>query len=81
MIGRARPTISAAHVVIAMDIDKVAHTLERAQAHALPGREAAERNVVLRELCRKLQESKAPVRFVKRTWLATDANSRARADW
>jgi hypothetical protein len=51
--------------VIAMDIAELANVLERAWRHALPGHQAVERDAVLRELWRKLQESKAPVRFVK----------------
>lgn len=48
-----------------MDIAELANVLERAWRQALPGREAVERDAVLRELWRK-QESKAPVRFVRR---------------
>jgi len=44
--------------VIAMDIDDLAHALENAFTHAYPGREAPERDYVLREL-RRLREEKS----------------------
>ena len=58
-------TALALIVRVAMGIVELMHALEGAQAHALPGREAVERDAVLRALWRKLQESKAPARFVK----------------
>jgi hypothetical protein len=42
-----------------MKIDEFMRALERAQAHAYPGREAAERDHVLRELQRLLQQQPA----------------------
>jgi hypothetical protein len=39
-----------------MKIDEIMRALERAQAYAYPGREAAERDHVLRELHRLLQQ-------------------------
>jgi hypothetical protein len=39
-----------------MKIDEVMHELERAQAHAYPGREAVERDSVLRALWQLLQQ-------------------------
>jgi hypothetical protein len=42
-----------------MKIDEVLYELERAQAHAYPGREAVERDAVLRALWRELQQPPA----------------------
>ena len=42
-----------------MKIDEVLYELERAQAYAYPGREAVERDAVLRELWRELQRPPA----------------------
>jgi hypothetical protein len=50
---RSRPHL------IAMKIDEVLYELERAQAHAYPGREAVERDAVLRALWRDLQQPPA----------------------
>jgi hypothetical protein len=49
-----------------MQIDELMRALERAQAHAYPGREAAERDHVLRELWHLLQQqptARAPARL------------------
>jgi hypothetical protein len=42
-----------------MDVATILYELERAQANAYPGREAAERDHVLRELWRLLQPQPA----------------------
>jgi hypothetical protein len=42
-----------------MKIDEFMRALERAQAHAYPGREAVERDSVLRELWQLLQQQPA----------------------
>jgi hypothetical protein len=39
-----------------MQVDEIMHALERAQAHAYPGREAVERDSVLRALLQLLQQ-------------------------
>jgi hypothetical protein len=47
-----------------MDIDEIAHALESAFAHAYPGREAADRNDVMRAARRLLDAREcAPIRL------------------
>jgi hypothetical protein len=49
------PLAPAVTISIAMDVVTIMRALERAQAYAYPGREAAERDSVLRQLWRELQ--------------------------
>jgi hypothetical protein len=42
-------------IAMAMDIDELAHALENAFTHAYPGREAAERDAMLREIWRSVR--------------------------
>jgi hypothetical protein len=51
-----------------MDIAKLMRKLECAWAHALPGREAAERDTVLPELWRDLRRWRPIVSASFRTW-------------
>jgi hypothetical protein len=45
-----------------VDIVELMHALESAYNHALPGREAVERDAMLREIWRSLQAEKPTVR-------------------
>jgi hypothetical protein len=52
-----------------MDVARILHELERAWSHALPGREAAERDSVLRELWRLVQQQRpvgAPIGKIRK---------------
>jgi hypothetical protein len=55
--ARVRPYLSK------MQVDEFIRALERAQAHAYPGRESVETNSVLRELWRILQQQRAPAQL------------------
>jgi hypothetical protein len=47
---------------IAMDIDDLAHALENAFTHAYPAHEAADRNAMLRELQRLVEQRERELR-------------------